>query len=160
MTATTNLVYSANLTWVVAIVVVFVTQLVFVSQLSADVNQPNLKPSKGEQCVSPVETMRRDHMKILFAQRDRVVLQGIRNQTYSLGRCIACHVDQNQQGHPIPVNAPGQFCQTCHAYSGVKMDCFECHLAVPDQEKGRQVQFMGKDGVHSGMPQIYLGASR
>ena len=32
----------------------------------------------------------------------------------------------------IPVNAPGQFCESCHTYAAVKMDCFECHATVPD----------------------------
>ncbi|MFC1664798.1 hypothetical protein ACFL17_04120 [Pseudomonadota bacterium] len=138
----------------------FVAQMVFVSQLTADVSVPELKRGKGEQCVAPTQIMRRDHMKILLAQRDKVVLQGIRDRKHSLQNCISCHVDNNQQGQPIPVNAPGQFCQVCHTYSAVKIDCFECHLAVPDPLKSKNVQGLDKDKALSGISPLDLGATR
>jgi hypothetical protein len=30
------------------------------------------------------------------------------------------------------VTAQGQFCQGCHAYTAVKIDCFSCHASVPE----------------------------
>ena len=151
---------TAILNRLIPTIFLLIAQLAFVSQLTADVNQPELKRGKGEQCVAPAEIMRRDHMKILFTQRDKVVHQGIRDKKHSLKNCINCHVDKNQQGHPIPVNAPGQFCQACHAYSAVKMDCFECHLAVPDPIKTKKVQGIEKGRVLSGMTRFGQEAPR
>ncbi len=42
---------------------------------------------------------------------------------------MACHASQSNQS----VNAEaGNFCQSCHVYAAVKIDCFECHTNKPD----------------------------
>ncbi len=93
---------------------------------------PVITQGKGEQCVEPAPVMRREHMNFLRHQRDRTVHQGVRTKQHSLNGCIDCHVNDDAEGNTIPVNAPGQFCQSCHAFAGVKIDCFSCHAAKPD----------------------------
>jgi len=85
----------------------------------------------GEQCVEPSDVMRRDHMRFLMHQRDETVHNGIRGARHSLVGCIGCHAQTNAEGAAIPVNAPGQFCESCHGFAGVSLDCFECHAVVP-----------------------------
>ncbi len=94
---------------------------------------PIITKGKGPRCVEPTDVMRRDHMKFLLHQRDATVRQGIRTPKYSLTGCIECHVQRDAQGQAIPINAPGQFCEACHRYTAVRMDCFQCHAATPDQ---------------------------
>jgi hypothetical protein len=102
-------------------------------QSYADELGPELKinRSKGDECVEPTDVMRRDHMKFLLHQRDETMHEGIRTKKYSLKECIECHANKDDQGEYIPVNAEGEFCQSCHAYSSVKLDCFECHATKP-----------------------------
>ncbi len=85
----------------------------------------------GESCVAPVEVMRREHMTLLFHQRDRTMYAGERDAEHSLTGCLSCHTQKDARGAYIPVNAPGQFCEECHSYTAVKMDCFECHATTP-----------------------------
>lgn len=87
---------------------------------------PAVKIDKGEACVAPTEEMRRDHMKMLFHQRDGTVRQGIREPRFSLKGCVECHADRNTGN----VLGKEGFCSSCHAYTSVKIDCFECHSAV------------------------------
>lgn len=87
--------------------------------------------SETQACVEPLEVMRRDHMRFLLHQRDRTVHEGIRTKRHSLVECIDCHASTKPNGVPVPIDAPGQFCQSCHVYAGIKMDCFECHTATP-----------------------------
>ncbi len=102
----------------------------------ADVEAPQPRAVKGEQCVEPTEVMRRDHMDLLKHQRDDTMLRGIRTERHSLVGCINCHADKNAQGVYIPVNDEGQFCQECHSYTAVKLDCFQCHSTVPVEADG------------------------
>jgi len=102
--------------------------------LVADDKGPIIPPaSKGEQCVADTDFMRRNHMQLLTHQRDETVLRGIRDKPFSLAECVDCHVQNQADGQPIRIDAQGQFCQSCHTYAAVKMDCFGCHAAVPDQ---------------------------
>lgn len=95
---------------------------------------PKIPPAaKGERCVEPNDVMRREHMKFLLHQRGETVHEGIRGSKYSLVGCIDCHAQTNADGAPIPVNAEGQFCESCHRFAGVEVDCFGCHAAVPVQ---------------------------
>lgn len=91
----------------------------------------------GDSCVEPIDVMRRDHMRFLMHQRDDTVHSGIRGAKHSLVGCINCHAQNNAEGAAIPVNAQGQFCQSCHGFAGVSMDCFECHAGVPAGEQAR-----------------------
>lgn len=92
---------------------------------------------QGETCVEPTEVMRREHMNFLVHQRDDTVYGGIRGAKHSLVGCIDCHVQTDAEGAAVPINAEGQFCQSCHGFAGVRMDCFGCHATVPAAEQSR-----------------------
>lgn len=87
---------------------------------------PKFKIERGEACVAPVEEMRRDHMKMLFHQRDRTMREGVRTTRFSLKGCVECHASRKTGS----VLGEEGFCSSCHAYASVKIDCFECHSSV------------------------------
>ncbi len=89
-------------------------------------------PTNAQQCIRPTDVMRRDHMELLKHKRDQTMRQGIRTKDASLQGCVDCHSKKDDKGVAIPVNAEGQFCSTCHQYTAVKLDCFECHRTTPD----------------------------
>lgn len=100
---------------------------------------PMYPQPKGEQCVEPTDVMRREHMNFILHQRDETVHRGIRGAKHSLKDCIDCHVGYDEQGEAVPINAVGQFCQGCHHYTAVNIDCFGCHRTTPDDaNKARQ----------------------
>ena len=102
------------------------------SGASADINLPKYPRGQGEACVEPSEVMRRDHYEYLMHHRQVSVHLGVRTKRHSLVGCVDCHAARADNGNYLPVNAPGQFCQSCHEYTAGKMDCFSCHSAVPD----------------------------
>ena len=85
------------------------------------------KPADAANCVEPVAVMRRDHMKFLLHQRDATVLDGDRDKKYSLVGCIDCHNPANASDEVVRYEDPQHFCASCHNYTSVKIDCFECH---------------------------------
>ncbi len=98
---------------------------------------PVLPPATyGEQCVAPTDVMRRDHMDLLNHQRDETVFDGLRANPYSLVGCVNCHASRDDTGQAIRIDAEGQFCQACHAYAAVRIDCFSCHAALPEETLG------------------------
>ncbi len=96
--------------------------------LAAETGVPLPNPAKahiGEQCVEPVDVMRREHMNFLRHQRDETVRSGIRGNKYSLRGCVECHaVPDAAAGGARTVQA---FCSECHSYAAVSIDCFGCH---------------------------------
>ena len=82
-----------------------------------EIAQPDTK------CVAPAEEMRKNHMVMLKHQRDRTHREGIRGEPASLNDCVTCHASKKTGS----VHQEGEFCQSCHAYTGVKLDCFQCH---------------------------------
>lgn len=84
-------------------------------------------------CVEPTERMRRHHMEYIKHQRTMTVHQGIRGSKYELVGCVDCHISYDAAKHPEPINQPDQFCGACHAYAAVKLNCFDCHAAVPER---------------------------
>ena len=91
----------------------------------------SLAGEPGQQCVKPKQEIRRNHMELIKHQRDETVHKGIRASDHRLASCIECHVRRDDQGQPVPVNAPGQFCAGCHQYAGESLNCFQCHSSVP-----------------------------
>ena len=91
--------------------------------LAAHAGAPKVKIERGEACVAPVAEMRRDHMKMLFHQRDRTMRQGVRAPRFSLKGCVDCHASEKTGS----VLGKEGFCSSCHEYAAVKIDCFECH---------------------------------
>jgi hypothetical protein len=94
---------------------------------------PVVKIEKGEACVAPVEEMRRDHMRMLFHQRDRTMREGIRTTRFSLKGCVDCHAAAKTGS----VLGEEGFCSSCHAYASVRIDCFECHSAERQKAAAR-----------------------
>jgi hypothetical protein len=88
----------------------------------------------GKTCVAPVEDMRKNHMQMLFHQRDRTLRQGVREPRFSLKGCVECHAGR-ESGSVLGTDG---FCSSCHGYASVKIDCFECHSAL------RQKKLAGK----------------
>jgi hypothetical protein len=80
--------------------------------------------SPGTQCVAPPEEMRRNHMEMLKHQRNLTLREGVRGAKASLNGCIECHASK-KTGSVIGSN--DNFCQSCHAYAAVKLDCWDCH---------------------------------
>jgi len=113
--------------------IILTLSLVMSGGVMADSVGPELKINRanGDKCVLPADEMRKDHMTHLDHQRDDTMHDGIRTKKFSLKECINCHANKDEAGQYIPVNAPGEFCQTCHAYTSVKLDCFECHATKP-----------------------------
>lgn len=97
---------------------------------------PKYPEPVGEKCVEPTDVMRREHMNFILHQRDETMHEGIRGITakHSLKDCIDCHVGYDDQDKAIPINDEGQFCQSCHNYAAVSIDCFSCHRTTPDGE--------------------------
>jgi len=89
------------------------------------------KADKLESCVRDTPFMRRNHFELIKHQRDVTVHQGIRKTDDSLAGCVDCHVRRDAEGQPVAINAPGEFCASCHTYTAVTLDCFSCHATVP-----------------------------
>ncbi|MEK7875942.1 MAG: hypothetical protein AAB325_07130 [Pseudomonadota bacterium] len=92
------------------------------------VPRPVIEAGKGEQCVESTDFMRRNHMELLKHQRDATTHQGIRTRNHSLNGCIECHASRKNNS---VVGSDQNFCQSCHSYAAVKLDCFECHASKP-----------------------------
>jgi hypothetical protein len=94
---------------------------------------PQFKIEQGGQCVEPTDEMRRNHMEKILHQRDRTVHEGIRTTQHSLKNCINCHASKDT-GSVLGKNG---FCESCHTYAAVTLDCFSCHSdkREPDTKK-------------------------
>jgi hypothetical protein len=99
---------------------------------------PKLDIGKGGQCVADPQWMVVNHMKVLFRQRDETVHLGKRDGKYSLKNCVECHASTKDDS---VIGRADSFCEGCHRYEAVKIDCFECHSskrrAAFAQEEGR-----------------------
>jgi hypothetical protein len=91
--------------------------------------------SETQGCVEPTEDMRRNHMKYLLHQRDETMHEGIRTKQFSLEECIDCHVSSAPDAPRV--SSEKHFCNSCHTYAAVNVDCFECHAdrPLPDSKK-------------------------
>jgi hypothetical protein len=90
---------------------------------------PTVKTYKGDKCVEDTEFMRRNHMKVILHQRDETMHRGIRTQKYSLKNCVDCHADPKTNS----VLGKDGFCESCHVYASVSIDCFTCHSSAPEK---------------------------
>jgi len=89
---------------------------------------PLVEKARGGQCVADPAFMRRNHMALLKHQRDDTMHGGVRSGKYSLKACVACHASEASQS--VSAEA-GDFCQSCHTFAAVKIDCFGCHASKP-----------------------------
>jgi predicted CXXCH cytochrome family protein len=92
-------------------------------------------PKASGQCVEEPKAMRTHHFEFLKHQRDETLRAGVRGAKHSLKDCVACHATTGTDGKAVPVNAQGQFCESCHSYAAVAIDCFQCHATVPSAAK-------------------------
>ncbi|MBS3935130.1 MAG: hypothetical protein KGZ43_03065 [Sulfuritalea sp.] len=90
---------------------------------TAGVPKPNLTIENPGQCIAPVQEMRVNHMKMLNHSRDRALRQGVRTEKANLIGCIDCHASKETGS----VMGKGGFCEECHTYTAVKLDCWDCH---------------------------------
>ena len=100
---------------------------------------PGSKAAGLDNCVRETGFMRRNHMELIEHQRDVTVHQGIRSTTDSLAACVECHVSYDKQ-QPVSVYSDGQFCNACHEFTAVDVNCFGCHATVPvpaDPKQGK-----------------------
>lgn len=87
--------------------------------------------SEEQGCVEPVEEMRKNHMEHILHQRDETVHEGIRTKQYSLNECINCHVSDAPDAPRV--SSEKHFCNSCHTYAAVSIDCFQCHADRPQK---------------------------
>lgn len=113
--------------------------------------QPLVEKARGGQCVEDPAFMRRNHMKLLKHQRDDTMHGGVRTGKYSLKACVACHASTVSQS--VSAEA-GNFCQSCHNYAAVKIDCFGCHANKPPATDGQPVVSQKLSGSATLGPQL------
>ena len=106
---------------------------------------PVVKIEKPGQCVEPTAVMRRDHMKLILHQRDQTMHRGIRTSKHSLKNCIDCHASSKTNS----VLGKEGFCESCHTYAAVQMDCFECHSPSPRPPASARKPVATRGGVNS-----------
>jgi len=100
-----------------------------------------IEPSdESLKCIQPEDEMRRNHMNYILHERDETMYEGIRNQSSSLAGCIDCHVEPNEQGEIAGIDSKEHFCNACHQYASVQIDCFQCHADRPQKFINRNGQ--------------------
>ena len=104
--------------------------LMLATPVLAEAPKPVIKIENPGQCIAPAEEMRRNHMEMLKHQRDRTLRQGIRGEKASLNGCIDCHASKTTGS----VLGKDGFCQECHSYAAVKLDCWDCHQPKAGQK--------------------------
>jgi hypothetical protein len=95
---------------------------------ASGVPQPVIEKARGGTCVAEPSFMRRNHMDLLKHQRDDTMRAGVRGGKFSLRECIDCHASQTSNS---VIAQDENFCQSCHQFAAVKLDCFECHSSKP-----------------------------
>ena len=88
--------------------------------------------AKGDKCVEPTNVMRRNHMDFILHQRDDTMRRGVRTEKHSLKACINCHADPKTNS----VLGKDGFCESCHKYTAVSVDCFGCHNHKAENKTG------------------------
>ncbi len=92
------------------------------------VPRPTVAIATPGKCVEDTPFMLRNHMELLKHHRDRTVHEGVRTTQHSLANCVNCHASP-QTGRVT--GSRDAFCEGCHRYAAVKLDCFECHADRP-----------------------------
>lgn len=92
---------------------------------AGEVPKPVIKIENPGSCIAPAEEMRRNHMEMLKHQRNQTLREGVRGakNAASLNGCIECHASKSTGS----VAGKDNFCESCHSYAAVKLDCWDCH---------------------------------
>ena len=93
----------------------------------AHASGPALDAARAGPCVEDPKLMRRSHPDFLKHGRDDTVRKGIRGIRHSLAACVDCHASR-ADGRVL--GSERHFCQGCHDYAAVKVDCFDCHAST------------------------------
>lgn len=93
--------------------------------------ETNGRFSDTQGCVEPTDVMRKKHFEFLLHQRDETLRKGVRTRQHSFEECINCHVPPADSGKVVRVTSKEHFCNSCHTYAGVTIDCFDCHRDTP-----------------------------
>ena len=117
---------------VIAVAFAGVADAAETEQASAGVPLPAIPRAMGESCVEDTDFMRRNHMDMLKHQRNETMLKGVRTRQYSLKECLNCHVVTGPDSQPVTSASPKHFCRSCHDYTAVSIDCFQCHASRPE----------------------------
>ena len=88
---------------------------------------------ESKKCIHPEDEMRRNHMNYILHERDETMHEGIRNEPASLANCIDCHVEPDDKGEIADIDSRDHFCNGCHQYASVQIDCFQCHADRPQK---------------------------
>jgi hypothetical protein len=123
--------------------------------VKADIPLPTINEPHGEnvECVQPEDEIRRNHMNYILHQRDETMHEGIRTETYSLANCIDCHVEPDKDGNIASIDSEEHFCNGCHVYAAVNIDCFECHADRPQKYIKRSKTAALKQQLHNMLAQ-------
>jgi hypothetical protein len=87
---------------------------------------------KSKDIHPSLDEIRKMHPEFLLHRRDQTLRQGVRTQRDSLKGCVDCHSSTKNDEY-VPINAPDQFCSTCHQKVGTSLDCFSCHRTTPKE---------------------------
>ncbi len=90
-------------------------------------------PEVATSCVEDTDVMRHKHFEFILHQRDETMHWGIRTSKHSLKKCLNCHVQPRADGSYPKHTDPDHFCNACHEYAAVRIDCFECHFDGPEK---------------------------
>ena len=92
--------------------------------MASRVPQPTIAAVAPGKCVEDTPFMLRNHMELLKHHRDLTVHEGIRTTRHSLANCVNCHASK-ETGRVT--GSKDAFCEGCHRYAAVQLDCFDCH---------------------------------
>ena len=104
--------------------------------------QPVIQPKAGTQCIADPATMRREHPEMLGKVADDTVRGGVRGARASLKSCMACHTSDDA-ATGLQTNS----CITCHTFTAVRMNCFECHSKQPTPTPFHPIVKSGPEAV-------------
>ncbi|MGE0312331.1 MAG: hypothetical protein AB7P21_12015 [Lautropia sp.] len=103
------------------------------SGASAAVPLPAFEVDRTTRCVLPAARMRLEHPSLLTHQRDRAVHLGLSDAQVSMKACVGCHAGVGAGASAGAVVGHDQaFCESCHRYAAVRIDCFDCHRSRPE----------------------------
>jgi hypothetical protein len=119
----------------VALLYALITLTLLSTSAIAETPFPTIhEPSdESKKCIQPEHEMRRNHMRYILHERDETMHEGIRGEAEGLSSCINCHVEPNAQGEIAGIDSDEHFCNACHQYASVQIDCFQCHADRPQK---------------------------